>query len=114
MEASRSLWLSGLSIASLLLPLTASAEGRWTSYLRGVGEDFESRIWEDRNTDNVNGFVYIGGCRVAGTSKPTRAVLIDVARVRTGPDQLVKRGNTPAQVNRCSSETWAADGTTLK
>ena len=94
MSPSRSLSIAGLAALTLLLPTTASAEGRFTSYLRGVTDDYESRIWEDRNTDSTNGFVYIGSCRAAGESRALESVLIDVARSKTGPDPLVKRGKT--------------------
>ena len=94
MWKSRSLSVAGLATLTLLLPTTASAEGSFSSYLRGVGEDYESRIWEDRNVDSTNGFVYIGSCRAAGESRALSNVVIDVARQRTGPDATVKTGKT--------------------
>jgi hypothetical protein len=94
MRMPRSLSIVGLAALALVLPTTASAEGRFTSYLRGVGEDYESRVWEDRNTDNTNGFVYIGSCRDASNGRTLSSVVIDIARVRTGPDAQVKRGRT--------------------
>lgn len=94
MWTSRSLSIIGVAAAALFVPSTAHAEGTFNSYLRGVGTDYESRVWEDRNVDSENGYVYIGSCRAAGESRGLSSVLVDVGRVRTGPDAQVKRGLT--------------------
>ncbi|MFB7239805.1 MULTISPECIES: hypothetical protein [unclassified Streptomyces] len=95
--------LRGLLVGALAVGFVgttpAFAEGSWSSSLSGVLPGFESRRWNDANTDATSTSVAFSGCSVP--DRTFRAANIVVWKDVFGPDE-----SKGSRANYCNTTSW--------
>ena len=97
---------TGLTI--LAVPSPAAAEGGWNSYVANIPDLFESRRWQDNNTDSVKTSITIGACEADVFGTPPNYTGVELRRnVVGGPDASYGTKNVTACLSVTTTGTWS-------
>jgi hypothetical protein len=86
---------------SILAASPALAEGNWTSFITRAITGFQSRTWQDNNSDNVSTTVSFSGCSISEGVAFQKTQLEMWGEFGALPDQNL--GNIQ---NTCNTSNW--------
>ncbi len=77
--------LTGILIVAAAMPVVA--EGSWTSYISGAGAGFDSRTWQDGNSDANSTTIQFKGCKKTDGSGSSATVQLTREQSFPKPDE---------------------------